>query len=247
MNLNVSQILLTTKKIKDLPNSLQKSSSSIHEYYRDHNIVLYDNDRLYEFINKYFGKEVIHAYESLNPLAYKADLGRYCLLYELGGWYFDIAIECIKKIPTPNEIDFICFRDEQRHSKSSWAVCNGIFWSKEKNKILSKCIDNIIINCNSKYYGRTPLCPTGPTLFGQAIAIENRDQNIIFGDLIRKNIPFTRKNVPILRKLIKSKFYLDDGFSYALLKPAKGGDLTSLGLKESNNYNNYWHSKIVYK
>ena len=34
--------------------------------------------------------------------------------------------------------------------------------------------------------------------------------------------------------------------AFALVKPAPGGDLKSLGVLGSNNYNEYWHSKSVY-
>ena len=245
MRLNISQIFLTHRSEK-IPRFLEKTTSSIRKNFPDHQISIYNNETLYKFIKDNYGEEVGSAYKKLNPLAYKADLGRYCLLYQKGGWYFDIAIECLKKYTIKKETDFLCFRDEQRHSKTSWAVCNGIFWSIEKNKIIERCIEKILENCNSNWYGRTPLCPTGPSLFGESIAQENRNQNILFGDLIRPNIPFTRKNIPLFKKIFKSKFYLPNGEPFALLKPSKGGDLKSIGVRAGDNYNEYWHSKKVY-
>tara|TARA_Y100001968_G_C19319340_1_gene698396 strand:- start:112 stop:858 length:747 start_codon:yes stop_codon:yes gene_type:complete len=245
MESNISQIFLTQVS-QELPKFLKRTTSSIKKYFNDHKITIYTNDSLYSFIKDNYDKEVITAYEKLNPLAYKADLGRYCLLYLKGGWYFDIAIECLKGYTIKKDTDLLCFRDEQRHSKTSWAVCNGLFWTKKKNKIMSRCIEKIIENCKSNWYGRTPLCPTGPSLLGESIVFENRKQNILFGDLIRPNIPFTRKNFPFFRKIFKAKFYLPNSESFALLKPARGGNLTSIGVKSSNNYNDYWHSQTVY-
>lgn len=245
MKSNISQIFLTHGKEK-IPKFLIKTTSSIKKHFIDHQTTIYNNDSLHEFIKDHFGKEVSYAYENINPLAYKADLGRYCLIYQRGGWYFDIAIECLKKYSMRTETDFLCFRDEQRHSKTSWAVCNGIFWSKKKNKILETCIERILINYKVRWYGRTPLCPTGPALFGESIVLENRMQNILFGDLVRPNIPFTRKNIPIFKKFFKSKFYLPNGETFALLKPSKGGDLKSLGVQGADNYNDFWHSKKIY-
>ena len=244
MKINISQVFLSPDK-EDLPIFFKRASSSIKKYFFDHEYEMYNNESLYQFIKDNYSTEVVNAYDKLQPLAYKADLGRYCLLYKKGGWYFDISIECLRNYNPNKDTDFLCFRDEQRHSRTSWAVCNGIFWAKERNKILSNCIDKILENCKSNWYGRTPLCPTGPALFGESIVLENRGQNILFGDLVRPRIPFTRKNIPLLRKIFKSKFYLPNGKSFALLKPAKGGDLQSLGLKNSKNYNEYWHSKKV--
>ena len=36
----------------------------------------------------------------------------------------------------------------------------------------------------NNYYGLTPLCPTGPTLWGKAIASIGIDQNVIIGDFM---------------------------------------------------------------
>ena len=245
MERHISQIFLSDKN-ENFPDYLQKTTSSISRYYYDHIHKVYNNEELREFIKFNYNSEVLWAYDSLRPFSYKSDLGRFCILYKHGGWYFDIAIKCLRKFEVNEEVDMICFRDEQRHSKTSWAAAGGIIWSKPKNEILLSAIEGIVQNCKDKWYGRTPLCPTGPALFGEAIARNNRYKNIIFGDLVRPKVPFTRKNLPIFRNLIKSKFILPNNKVIALVKPAKGGDLKSLGMTGSNNYNDYWHSKSVY-
>ena len=50
--------------------------------------VFSDNDRRL-FIEQHFDTTVLHAYDSLIPGAYKADLWRYCVLYINGGIYLD--------------------------------------------------------------------------------------------------------------------------------------------------------------
>ena len=41
-------------------------------------------------------------------------------------------------------------------------------------------------------------------------------------------------------------FILPDGTLVAESKRANGGDLTALGAKDTNNYNEFWHSRQVY-
>ena len=246
MNKNITQILITNRK-EEISNYTRKSIDNIKKLYKDHKYYLFNENSIETFLKEKYSREVLNAFKILNPYAYKADLARYCILYEYGGWYFDIGIRCTNKFEVDDQIDFICFRDDQRHSKSSWAVCNGIFYTTPKNPILSYSIDLILKNCSEKWYGRTPLCPTGPTLFGEAIAGKNRGQNIIIGDLKRPKIPFTNRDIPILRKYFKSKFLIEENIMIALLKPAKGGDLNAIGINSSNNYNEFWHSKNVYK
>ena len=244
--MHVSQIFLSDNEEK-LPQFLQETTNSVKSKFIDSEHKIYTNKTLRSFIKKNYPTDVLWAYDTLNPYSYKSDLGRFCLLYKLGGWYFDIGTRCIKSFHVSNNVDMICFRDEQRHSLTSWAVNGAVIYSKPENIILQKSIEAIISNCREKWYGRTPLCPTGPALFGEQIAKENRGKNLIIGDLIRPMIPFTRKNFPFFKRIIRAKYILPNGKALALVKPASGGNLKTLGVKGSNNYNNFWNTGNVYK
>ena len=43
-------------------------------------------------------------YESKGILQYRSDLARYCLLYELGGWYLDIALKPLIRMQLKSEV-----------------------------------------------------------------------------------------------------------------------------------------------
>ena len=65
---------------------------------------------------------------------------------------------------------------------------------KSENKIPSKAIDMIALNCKENCYIRTHLYQSSPVIFAKALLKENRGKNIIFGNLDRPNIPFTKNN-----------------------------------------------------
>tara|TARA_E500000331_G_C17116786_1_gene652091 strand:+ start:98 stop:835 length:738 start_codon:yes stop_codon:yes gene_type:complete len=241
----ISQIYLSEED-KELPYKLKEASKSIKIKYPDCKYKLYNAKSLREFISNNFDKEVLYAYEILKPFAYKADLGRYCLLYINGGWYFDISIICKAKYEVEKKYDLLVFRDELKYSETSWAVSNGIIWSKPKNNIFRQCIDDVIRNCREKWYGKNPLYPTGPVLFGEAIAKRSRNYNILIGKLDCPTIPFTNKGIPFLKSLIRGKFKLPNGKTIGMLKSSKGGDLTSLGGHGTNNYNILWNNEDIY-
>lgn len=246
MGKNISQIFLSDIST-ELPEFLIETTRSISTIFKGYEHRIYGNEELRDFIKSNYTSEVLWAYDTLRPYSYKSDLGRFCLLYKYGGWYFDIAIKCVLPFEVEKDIDMLCFRDEQRHSHTSWAVAGGIIWSKSGNLILSTAIEMIVRNCRERWYGRTPLCPTGPALFGEAIATKNRDRNIIFGYLDRPSVPLTKKNFPFFKKLVKAKFRLPNHDTFALVKPSEGGDLKSLGVDGANNYNHFWKSRTVYK
>ena len=99
-NKNFFQIVLSTNADQDLrlPPMLENASQHSQDCLPDFSYTRWNNDSLREFIAKSFSKDVINAYDSLVPLAYKADLGRYCLLYQCGGWYADISLKIISKL-----------------------------------------------------------------------------------------------------------------------------------------------------
>lgn len=54
---------------------------------------LYDDEECRNFIKTNFDSDVLEAYDTLIPGAYKADLWRYCVLYKHGGIYLDIKFK----------------------------------------------------------------------------------------------------------------------------------------------------------
>ena len=70
--------------------------------------LIYFNDQdCREFLIKNFNTEILNAYDSLVPSAYKADLFRYCLLYQSGGIWSDLTQTFIEPIDT-----FIDFEED---------------------------------------------------------------------------------------------------------------------------------------
>ena len=94
---NLYSIFLTGKQkrglhLNTLPFQIKRNIESLIHFHPSHTHKIYSDEDLRCFINLRFDKEVIKAYDNLRPLAYKADLGRYCLLYENGGLYADLSV-----------------------------------------------------------------------------------------------------------------------------------------------------------
>jgi mannosyltransferase OCH1-like enzyme len=154
---------------------------------------LYDIEDCRKFIGKHFDKEVLDAYDKLKPLAYKADLWRYCVLYKKGGIYLDIKYQCepgfklieltdkeyyvlerpyintnisIKKnIKMINKYNYL-----KNIDKTLWinniGIYNALIVCKPKNKLIFQCIQQCIQNIKNNFYGYNFLHPTGPSLIG---------------------------------------------------------------------------------
>jgi hypothetical protein len=180
---------------------------------------------------------VLWAYDKLRPYSYKANLGRYCLLNAIGGWYFDIAVRAVRGISLDAAVELLAFRDIQRYSHTSWACSTSVLYAKPDSAVMRTAIAYVVRNCKQEYYGVTPLCVSGPTLLGEALAANRANGRHVFGDYLELTPRHDKKN---------RAFVLPDGTILAWSKPSSGGDLTRLGAKGVNNYNELWRARAVY-
>ena len=84
--MQVSQIFLSDTDTELSP-FLQYATGTVQSAFPHANYTIYNKETLREFIEQNYPAEVIWAYDTLKPYSYKADLGRFCLLNKLGGWY----------------------------------------------------------------------------------------------------------------------------------------------------------------
>jgi len=233
----MSQIYITDEPTP-LPERLRASSESLQKLYPDKRYTLYNLEDLRMLIEKCFDSSVLKAFDALVPYAYKADLGRFCILYAFGGWYFDIGITGHQRVDISPNVDALFFRDRQRFSKSSWSVAGGMIYARPGNPIFIDAIRRVIENINNNFYGVTPLCPVGPTLIGQAIANFGTSERLIFGDFM---------DLTPIHPIPNTAFVLPNGEISAWAKRAKGGDLSALGTKGGNDYNILWRERKIYR
>jgi mannosyltransferase OCH1-like enzyme len=147
---------------KDMPINMKKSVEMVMSKNSEFNFYIYDDNDCRNFLKKYFISDIVDAFDRLVPGAYKADLWRYCVLYYYGGIYQDIKFQPVGKFNYTELLDKEYFvRDI---NKSGSGIYNAFMVCKAGNEILYKCIKEILKNVKNKFYGSSPLEPTGPLL-----------------------------------------------------------------------------------
>jgi mannosyltransferase OCH1-like enzyme len=232
----ISQIYLSDIG-SNLPDYLQHCVNQVKFGYPSHEHIIYDKDTLRVFIKNHFDSSVLRAYDKLRPYAYKADLGRYCLLYEKGGWYFDISSRLINPVILESNVKSLAFRDMQYASGTSFPCSNSILFAKKGDPVFEYAINTIIKHCDIEYYGISTMCPTGPNVLGQAFAIHGADSDRIFGEHLLLTPYYFLRN---------PAFVLANGTIFALKKPSSDGGLIMFGAKGTNDYNEFYNSRRVY-
>lgn len=175
------------------------------------------------FIQANYDEDVLSAFDSLRPGAYKSDLWRYCILYKLGGVYFDIKIvplvpltHLLKDNSTVFVKDFTLNHIKNENSSKTMSnmrdcVWNGLMISPPNNAVFKHCIDEIVESCKERLYRGNPLDITGPCLLGRMMKKhngadyfkyillnlyrENNETNMIY----YQNIPFFKAEYPQYR------------------------------------------------
>lgn len=234
--MEISQIYLSDES-NELSHFLQHATGTVKTAFSNDRHTVYNKETLRQFIADNYDPDVLWAYDCLKPYSYKADLGRFCLLNKLGGWYLDIAVRVVNPVQVGPRIKWLAFRDIQRFSFTSWACATTVLYSQPDNPALTTAIQLIVNNCHERFYGITPLCPTGPTLLGQALAMNGPNPDFVYGDYLELTPTHEQKN---------RAFVLPDGTIMAWSKPSGGGDLTGVGAKGVNNYNELWAKRDVY-
>lgn len=218
------------------PSALIDSIQSVKNHFYDFPYVLYDIETARFFLQHNFGSEITSAFDKLNPYAYKADLFRYCVMYLIGGWYFDITLRLVARIVIPDNINTVAFRDYPGVTNSSWSITNGAIFSKPKHPVYEKAINLVLENCANEYYGTCNLCPTGPVLLGRAFAFFGDHPANVFYNHIQLTPSYTKKNHALV---------LADGSIFAYLKHFTS--LTQFGCVGTNSYAELYSSRNVYK
>jgi mannosyltransferase OCH1-like enzyme len=158
---NIPKIIIQTGKTTKLSNACFNAIQTFIDLNPEYDYKFFDDNECIEFIKINFNNDVLNAYNKLIPGAYKADLFRYCVLYIIGGCYFDIKQILrvpLREIINPSE-DIILTQDTYYRG-----YYNAIMLSKPKHPLMLKLINQVVKNVFNNYYGTCPLCPTGPCL-----------------------------------------------------------------------------------
>lgn len=117
-------------------------------------------DEIGPLIRNLEGEKCLRAFQTIQPIAYKADLYRLVVLYHYGGVYLDSKMIPLRTMDEllPAEGCFLAFDTNFKN------IQGAVLGFPKGDPFLRDAIDQIIDNVNKRYYGKGFLCPTGPAL-----------------------------------------------------------------------------------
>jgi len=190
--------IFQTWHTKLLPPSMAKSIHILQQHNPRFKYYLFDDKDCRAFIQTHFRPDVLHAYDTLIPGAYKADLWRYCVLFIHGGVYLDIKympVRGFRFIQLMNEEHYVADINKKD-------IYNAFIVSRPGSPILYKAIRKIVDNVGKRFYGSSFLEPTGPVLLGQILSSHDprvdMRHDVFQPDTLDYKVIYY-KNVPILK------------------------------------------------
>ena len=156
---------------KNLPPLMKSAVDNLKRRHPRFEHFLFDDNDCRSFIQSNFGAEVVNAFDSLIPGAYKADLWRYCVLYINGGIYLDIKYSNVgdfNLIQLTNAEYFVSDIEQ-----SGGGIYNAFMICKPGNAILKEAIRRVVENVKNEYYGDSLFLPTGPLLLKSCFSDED--------------------------------------------------------------------------
>ena len=206
---------------KNMPPLMMANFMNLCNKNREFKFHVYDDHDCIVFLQENFPEEVVNAFHSLIPGAYKADLWRLCILYKYGGIYMDCKLQCIGRFKLYDIVDkehYVLDRP-----KNSLHIYNAFMVSKANNLFLIQSIYKIVENVKNKYYGDGILSPTGPEMLGQIAKHHPLNIDMSYPLNYMDHIMFEKKLI-----LRNYKGYRNEQHKYQI------------------HYSDYWYKKNVY-
>jgi mannosyltransferase OCH1-like enzyme len=152
--------IFQTWHTKKLPPFMAKNIENLQKINPEFKYQLFDDKDCLDFIHDNYDTDVLNAYNMLIPGAFKADLWRYCILYKYGGIYLDIKYKCI------NDFKLISLTNKENLVQDIHynGVYNTLIICLPNNDIMMRCINKIVENVKSLYYGESFLSVIGPNM-----------------------------------------------------------------------------------
>jgi len=232
---------------KQVSEIVQEHTHQFKKIYPSAKYTLWTGDMLREFIGTHFDKTVLSAFDTFKPYAYKSDLARYCLLYVLGGLYSDLSVVHFRPWQVKNRFSIAGHFEIPVHQCVPYSISNSLLWSQPSHPTMKLAIESIVKHCETHYYGRNAIDPTGPNLLGWVWASTHVDQ-LKNGSVLDQTLGvasvFWRDDIGAELTFFPTGTANDAVAQRPLRYP---GDARYLDLTGTNNYIEMWRQRDVYR
>lgn len=187
-----------------------------------------------EVLRAHFSEDILIAYETIQPHAYKADIGRYAVLYAYGGIYADLSVQFLNSPHAESQAPkgWLC------HGIRRFNIWNGFMKCQKNEPLLLRTLQQISAHASKRFYGANPVSITGPRLLHEVLQEDPRLGEGFYFHKVKELTPdLPHTNMAVLK---------EDGEIICVRNKRKVGGLDELGLV-SSDYRAMWAERMVYR
>lgn len=222
----IHQIWITDNN-QQPPEYIQEKINKLKSTYSEYQHKLYNDSDIQTILRDNFDENVLNAYLTLIPYAFKSDLARLCILYTYGGFYWDASISPDSKIEF--EESLLVSGDNSILGSGGLPIIenNCMFFKEPNHPLLKEMIDKVVNNIYRLDRGEHALDVTGPIALGRIV--ENSTCN---------NIKYAK-----VEYIDNIKCVTVDGTLFYEFKPKEfTSKLHLVGASGTNDYSELWHT-----
>lgn len=232
----IPNYIIQTNEKAGMPEEMAKATNTLLKDNPEYGYLYFTDAAARKFIEIHFNDRVLKAYDDIVPGAFKADLFRYCVLYQIGGVYIDTGMVSLGPFAIEPDDEFISPEDN-----GTGRIYNAFIASRPGHPILKEAIDLIVDNVEHRRYTNGALNITGPGLLARAY-------ERVMGVKVAKNTS-AGNGVRIIEfsksKVCNSGEILDDGEAFLATKYA--GYRKDQGWYNTKpHYSGMWRTGKVY-
>jgi hypothetical protein len=206
----------------EISERMQIFSDRLQQENPEFEYILYTAETAREFIRDHFDTVVLHAFDSLVPFSFKADLFRYCVMYIHGGIYLDMKFESVNGFRFTEVLE----KEQYVLDVDGNSIYNALLICKPRSKVMFKCIFQIVKHVKDKDYTDCDLSITGPGMAKHMVTKELKAESRLKHECINYNKYILKDGIPILKNY--HRYYEDT--------PKCG----------QKNYLDYWRNREIY-
>lgn len=264
----------TTYPPTSLPPKMRETVNQIISTNPECDHRLFNDTECHNFIRDNFPNQVLEAYDTLIPTAFKADLWRYCVLYIHGGIYLDIKYKPVnnfkftdlfKKINvlsreevTPAQTSnhdeteyvipeiFVLERNIPNFwSPGTFGIHNALIISPPNTPIIRKCIEQIVYNVTNRL--KYPFHEDPTTHYFPTTPLFITGPGLLATIFYKEKI----KEKTISYETLKPHFYLffntEDDIPYIQISTSRNNNSNNATKRILEMYNEYRSEQYAYR
>jgi len=156
-----------------------------HALYPESQQMVWTQASLRDLISARFSGDVVLAFDRLQTTVNRSELGRYCLLYAIGGLYVDPWLRLLNPLDVPPGKDIACFRSAKVTMGASWSVDTGLLYATPGQAEIGQLIEQIAESSQTGALGAIPASVTGSERLGRLLAVAYEAKRYFGGEIVR--------------------------------------------------------------